>query len=273
MRCKYREVRTVSGEYMDVDIFPIMQQRYKQAGRSKRFKPTSGTMERYNQRRREKRLERLVLANFADTGVFFNPTYAPEHYPDTEDQAKRNISNFVRRLKQFRRKHGLSELKYIIKTEKGKRSGRLHHHMIINCADMAIADLEQIWGLGFSYFSRVQFDSEGCPGLAKYFCKNTKGKEEENDHGADVGNAWSRSRNLTEPKVSKNDSKVSKRMAVELCKLGNDGREAFEKLYPGFSFSCAHTLYNELNGGYYIAARLVKKRRDKNGRAGKRIPA
>lgn len=262
MRCKYKEVRHECGEYLDIDIFPIMQAKHKASGRSKRFKPTSATMARYNQRCRETRLERLVMANFMRDGLFFTPTYRSASYPKTDEEGKKNLRNFLRRLKSFRKKKGLPDLKYIAKTERGTRSRRLHHHLIINCADMSISDLENIWGLGYSYSSMVIFDKDGCPGLCKYFCKGKKKAimdEDEPEPGIDAGNSWSRSRNLVEPKVRTNENKISKKTARELCQLGEDAKDIYERIYPGYSFSSARTLYNELNGGYYIGARLRKK--------------
>lgn len=269
MRCVYREVKTECGQYLDVDIYPVMQTARIHSKRGKRYKPTPETMARYNQRNRETKLERLVLANFADgTGLFFNPTYDTEHYPADDEQAKRDIRNFLRRLKDWRKKHDLPELKYIVKTERGKRSGRLHHHLILNCADMRMFELEQIWGKGFTFTSVIYCDSEGCPGLARYFCKNKKAKlsEEMDDLGEDVGNAWSRSRNLIEPKVTKRDGRISRQQAIEICKLADSAKDMIERLYPGYELGALRSLYNEINGGYYTAIRLCKHSERKRGR-------
>ena len=78
------------GEYLDVDIFPVF--RTAQKKRGKRFKPTSQTMQRYNQRRRETELERLVLTNFHNSGLFFNLTWSDQTLPSNEKQA-RNVLN------------------------------------------------------------------------------------------------------------------------------------------------------------------------------------
>ena len=73
------------------------------------------------------------------------------------------------------------------------------------------------------------------------------------------GNAWSSSRNLVQPKVTKRDGKMSKRRVKELDGLGNDGGAEWEKLNPDYDFSSCRTLYNEVNGGYYLAVRMRKK--------------
>ena len=267
MRCKYREIRTECGEFLDVDIFPVMQSTKPSRKRGKKYKPTSETMQRYNQRKRETRLERLILTNFGESGVFFNPSWDNDHLPDTEEEAKRFVTNFFRRVKTYRKRNGLSPLKYIYKIERGKRSGRLHTHMILNCSDMPVGKLDEIWGKGYCYTSKVQCNDEGCEGLSAYFCKEkSPSPKEDDDLGMDVSYAWIPSRNLEKPKERKRDGRITKRQAVELCRIGDDAKREYEKLYPGYDFSKARCLYNEINGGWYISARLRKHPERKRGR-------
>ena len=265
MRCKYREIRTECGEYLDADIFPVMQSaRCKKRG--KRYKPTSETMQRYNRRKRALKLERLILTNFGDNGVFFNPTWSDDYLPETDEEAKRFVVNFFRRLKTYRRRNGLPPLKYIYKLERGKRSGRIHGHMILNCSDMPIGKLDEIWAAGYCYSSKVTFDEEGCSGLADYFCKGDNEPEDDDgekdkDLGSNVSYSWVPSRNLKKPEEHKRDGRISKRQVIELCRLGDDGRQEYEKLYPGYDFVKARCLFNEVNGGYYIEVRMIKKKK------------
>ncbi|MBR6968517.1 MAG: hypothetical protein IKH78_08285 [Ruminococcus sp.] len=274
MKGKYREVRTECGSYLDVDIFPVMQVYRAGLKRGKKFKPTPETMARYNQRRRETRIERLVLTNFEGTGIFYNPSYSPEHYPGTEDQCRQDVRNFLRRLKRYRARHSLPELKYIYKIERGKRSGRLHVHTILNCADMPLGILDEIWGKGYCYSSALSCDADGCAGLARYFCKGKakkqKAEPEEEDLGEDISRSWVPSKNLTKPAEHKRDGKISKRKAAEFCRLGEDAKPEFEKLYPGYSFSFCRTLYNDINGGCYITVRMRKLAPGKRGRNDRR---
>lgn len=267
MRCKYREVRTECGDFLDVDIFPVMTSGKPSKKRGKKYKPTSETMKRYNQRKRETRLERLILTNFGDNGVFFNPSWSDSYLPSSEEDAKRFVNNFFRRLKTFRKRNGLPDLKYIYKLERGKRSGRLHAHMILNCSDMPLGKLDEIWGKGYCFSSKVCCDDEGCKGLSDYFCKEKKPEpKEDDDLGQDISYAWISSRNLDKPKERKRDGRIPKRQAVELCNLGEDAKREYEKLYPGYDFAKARCLYNEVNGGWYIQARMRKRPERKRGR-------
>ena len=255
VRAKYREVKTVCGDYLDIDIYPVIQVKGQSTKRGKRFRPTSEVMARYNRRKSELRLEELVLTNFARNGLFFNPTWEDKYLPADEDEAKRFVVNFLRRLKYYRRKNSLPELKYIYKIERGKRSGRLHAHMILNCCDMPVGALDDLWGKGYCYSSRVRCDSGGCLGLSKYFCKGTE-KKEDGDQSSNAGYSWVPSRNLEKPKKTSRDGRISKRQAVDICTGAVVHKTVFEKLYPGYELSLSRCLYNEVNGGYYIAARM-----------------
>lgn len=268
MRGKYREVRTKCGSYLDVDIFPVLYDSRAGLKRGKRYKPTADTMLRYNQRRRETRIERLVLENFEGSGVFFNPSFDSAHYPADEEECRRITRNFLRRLRAWRKKNGLPELKYIYKIERGKRSGRLHLHTILNCADMPLGILDKIWGKGYCYSSALSCDADGCAGISRYFCKgkNKVNRDpEDEDLGEDISNSWVPSKNLVQPAERRRDGRITKRQAIKLCILGNDAKSEFEKLYEGYDFVYCKPLVNDINGGYYITARLRKRPARKRG--------
>lgn len=273
MRALYREQRHICGDYLDVDVFPVFAHAAK-GKRKKKAKPSSITQERYNHQCRVKKLERTILSNFRPgEAIFYNPSYSNEYLPADYDAAIRSRQNFLKRLKRYRKKKGLPDLKYIVVTERGKRSGRIHHHMILNCADMTTAELENIWGMGFAYTSLVVFDNDGIVGLADYFCKKKKPTEDNNEEDSESGKAWSGSRNLVQPKETKRDGRISARAARELCSLGNDAKNEWEKLYADYSFSSARVLYNEVNGGYYIAVRMRRKpQKKKKGKSRGALP-
>lgn len=259
----YREQRHICNDYLDIDLFPVFAHARK-GKRRKKAKPTSLTQEKYNHQCRVKKLERLVLENFTPgEALFYNPSYDNEHLPADYDEAIRSRQNFIKRLKRYRKKKGLPELKYIVTTEQGKRSGRFHHHMILNCADMSIAELDMLWSAGFAFSSLVMFTNDGVTGLVDYFCKKKKPTEKTEEEDTESGKAWSASRNLRQPKETKRDGRVSVRAAKELYSLGNDAKAEWEKLYPDYNFSWAKALYNEINGGYYVAVRMRRKPNNK----------
>ena len=59
------------------------------------------------------------------------------------------MQNFLRRVKRYRAKHNLPELKYVAVTEVGKENGRLHHHIDMSGV-VAKNTLAEIWGKGYT---------------------------------------------------------------------------------------------------------------------------
>lgn len=129
MRTVYREKRYYCGEYLDVFIFPVYSSG-KRGSRGRKGKPTSAAQKKLNQRHREEKLVRLLHANFTPEDLELHLTYAEQ--PEDDEAAKRELANFLRRVRRYRKKNGLPPLKYIAVTERGKRGGRYHHHVTIS---------------------------------------------------------------------------------------------------------------------------------------------
>ncbi len=257
MRNKYHEHRFDCGNYLDLSFNPIFK---KSKGRgSKRFRPTSKTMKIYNQHRREMALERLLLSNFLlGEAIFWSPTYDDEHLPSDYNAARKLVRNFLLRLKRFRKKNDLPELKYVMTTELGEENGRIHHHFILNCADMTKEQLEKIWGMGSAKSNRVQFDKDGVRGLSNYFCKKSNAVSEESEDKT-CGYSWSCSRNVKMPEDKIRITRLSNKRIEELCRLGDDGSAGWERLFPEYFFVYCKPYYNDINGCCYMKVRLIKK--------------
>ncbi len=118
MRTVYREKRYYCGEYLDVFIFPVYSSG-KKGSRGKRGKPTSAAQKKLNQRHREEKLVRLLHANFTPEDLELHLTH--EEQPEDDEAAKRELANFLRRVRRYRKKHGLPPLKYIAVTERGEK--------------------------------------------------------------------------------------------------------------------------------------------------------
>lgn len=241
MKTIYREKRYYCGEYLDVYIFPT----YRQAsGRSRKNKPTSAAQKKLNQRHREEKLVRLLHANFTPDDLEIHLTYTVQ--PESDEEAKRLVRNYIRRLQRMRQKAGLPPLKYIVVTEKGARNGRYHHHITIN-GGLDRDEVEAAWGLGYANSRRLQFTENGLAGLGHYIVKNPIG-----------GKAWNASKNLIDPQPKTRDGRISGRKAEELAR-DTTNREEFEKLYPGYFLADAGAFHNDVCGGQYIAARFYRR--------------
>ena len=246
VRSWYRETRFECGDYMEVNLYPVYT---KAPSRRKKAKPTSETQQKLNELNAEHKLIRIANANFGSHDLKIELTYSAEHLPEDDEAAARELRNFLRRVKRYRQSRGLSELKYIAVTEKGPRSGRYHHHLIMN-GDIELFDLVQLWGNGIVGTDMLQFDQDGIASLARYMMKQARefiGKKK-----------YTRSRNLIDPPPKSRDNRFSKRKIMELAK-DTDNRAEFEKLYEGYRLSRASVVYNEANGGVYIYARYYKQ--------------
>ena len=237
----YREKKYICGEYLDVYIYPV----YRSPGkRKKKAKPTTDAQAKLNARHASEKLTRLLHANFTPEDIELGLDYG-ENPPDDET-AKKDIQNYLRRLKRLRKKLGLSELKYIAVTEKSSR-GRYHHHVTIN-GGVERDELEKLWGLGRANAKRLQFDKNGLAGLAKYIIKSPV-----------FAKRWNASRNLIDPPPKTNDYRIkSRRRAAELARDTEDFTP-WNKLYPEYHVSEIIPFHNEENGGVYLFARLYRK--------------
>lgn len=237
----------------EIDLFPVFQPFSPSTGkkaRRKKCKPSSEVQVLLNQHNAERRLIRLIHANFTEADLTIHLTYRYGWLPDCDNRAKKDIQNYLKRLKRRYAKFG-HELKYICVTEKGSRSGRYHHHLIVNGIDKVGRDiLEEMWSFGRANSRRLQFGEDGVAGLAVYILKQ-----------AEVwGKRWCASRNLVDPQERVDDYKMTKRDAAACAGSFGGAAAVVEKLYPGWELvSLPREMENEVNGGYYVTLRLRRK--------------
>ena len=241
-----REQVYVCGEYMDADIYPVFQ---KPGARRKRCKPTSEIQAKLNQRNAEKKLTRLVHNNFTENDIALHLTYRNGEEPENEADALRVLGNFIRRLKRRYKKAG-KELKYISCTEYGKKTGRVHHHLIIN-GGYDRDEIEKLWGRGYANSKRLQFEEDGVTGLARYIAKDKH-----------FFKRWNQSRNLDIPEAAQYDGRLNMDDIAEI-KEAIDSKSAyqyFEERYPDFELVEAVYTQNNINRGIYIHFEMRRRR-------------
>ena len=252
MRCHYREKAYFAGPFLDVDIYPVFA---KAGSRQKKFKPSTPCQQRLNEKRSVDRLVRLVNANFTKSDLACHPTYRDDIHPKDEKTALRNIENFIRRLKRFRKKANLPELKYVAVTEISQ-SGRFHHHLIIS-GGVTLEALADIWGKGYVSAKPLQFDEKGVSGLAAYMVKDPIG-----------GKRYKASRNLLPPVEKVKDERLSRRKVIEMADTEKYA-QVMEELYPGYEFVCAQPFYNDYNRHQYITVKMyIPPKRGRNSEVG-----
>lgn len=174
-----------SGNMIEVEYYFSRRKRNKPSlGRSVRQSLTPEKQKKANAMRSEKQTRRLIVNNFTPGKDLYLTLNSRENM--TEEEFERAVNNFIRRLKYYRKKHGMSELKYIGSIECGKRGDRWHFHVVVNEIDFKI--LSQMWTVGRVWAETLYADG-GFKDLANYLRKDVTGKKR-----------LKQSRNLLQPK-------------------------------------------------------------------------
>ncbi len=243
-------------EYREVDIIPYTaeQKRKDKAGRkrAKKEKISAPKQISLNENNSRRYLTQLANANFTEDDIHMFLSYDDDTLPKTIEEAERNCTNYLRRVKEERRRLGLPPLKYIrvasyLNGDDGSKA-RLHHHIIMN-AGLDRTVVEKIWGLGIARSNRLQLRKEGTLArLCKYLAKQGSKKKK-----------WSSSRNLIRPYATNNDSIWSNRTVDKLAK-NPPPREYWEKRFPGWTLTDntygMTPVYNEVTATWSVYLKL-----------------
>ena len=245
----YREKRIYSGKYLEVEIYSISKKE-RNKKRKRKQKESLTKQKNLNDKNAKKHLIRLVNANFTDNDLAVHLTYDNKNLPSSEDEARKDVANYLRRIKGYRKRKGYPELKYIAvveyKDQEVGKSIRLHHHIIMN-GEVDRDTVEGMWKKGRANADRLKADEFGYEALARYITKDPKGKKR-----------WSQSKNLKQPVIKINDYKYSRRKVYELFKEKGNARE-FENLYPGYIYTNSETPINDITGtAVYIKMRKLE---------------
>ena len=166
-------------------------------GRKKREKPTPEQMRRQNEYNKRKYMRRLIKANFGENDYWLTLTYLRGKTMEL-GAALKDRGKFLRAVRKEFRKRGY-ELKWVGRTERGKR-GAVHHHLIIGRipdADIIIAKAwKKVQGAGKTNV-QLLYEKGQFADLAAYIIK----PDTVNEDGTPATQSnYSRSRNLTVPK-------------------------------------------------------------------------
>ena len=184
--------------------------------------------------------ELFVVADDEERGIV---GFCMGYYMDKDDQ----MQNFLRRVKRYRKRNNLPELKYVAVTEEGKNTKRFHHHIVMS-GGIDINTLAEIWGKGYTTAKPLKFDDSGITGIAKYLVKDPI-----------LGKRWCGSKNLERPKETQRDGRLSQRKVRQFHDSGVDNRDEIENIYQGYSLVDVNPMFNEVNNGYYLSIRMKKK--------------
>lgn len=253
-KCKYKEI----------DWFVYSEQEQEAVRRTRRTKSRASPpkVKKMNDKYSARYFQWLFFNNFEVGDYHLTLTFAPKYLPDSFDKAKREVDNFIKRLRRMYRKNGI-ELKYLLVYEGRHSRSRLHWHMIINGGKVVDRDsVEEIWKLGKANADRLRLQGEKVFfDLSGYLVKE-KGKAEKNER------SWSASQNLLRPEKNPSlvtdDYRISKKRMrqVQEAARNNDTpgiKKLVESIYKGFELVDDHIGTNEVTGRPFARFCLRRK--------------
>ena len=248
---KYRTKTIKSGNVLECEVYPIWNNR-SALTRARRFRESRETQKRLNLKNATKNLIRLVNTNFTDKDIWGTFTYETKKLPNTIEDAQKEMSKFIRRLKYYASRHNFPDLKYAYVTEfeddeeKGKK--RVHHHIVINFPDRDVA--EKLWRNGArTQTRRLQADDSGYEGMVRYIMKDPKGTKR-----------FVTSKNLEKPQVSIADCKFTRRKVNKIMNDELSVGTVFETMYyDKYKLVDYYKRTSEYVSGAYIYVKMALK--------------
>lgn len=234
-----------SGKIFEVEIYPVFKSKRDIPHPKVRVNPK--VQNDLNERNSRKRFIRMVNTNFGNGDYWLTLTYMEGKLPKTEEEAKRNIKNYLRKVNRLRKKLALGNAKYIYIMEWDDDPGgiRCHYHLLME-GGIERNVLEDMWGFSIiNDSSRIHPNEDGIAGLAAYMAdkKRKKGKRR-----------WIPSKNLKQPKESISHSQTGKRQVEKMARDYEEIRSFFEKekKWEKYQFVDAEVRYNKFNSAFYI---------------------
>lgn len=274
--------RTIrAGDTIEVECYPLTRIGSAAKVEAQRRRKQRAAQEAANRRNAEKRMRRLIEHNFTASdwvltltwdygaidrftmsGVDADRLHMEMGLPEQEEDARRALNNFWRRIRTRMRQMGRDpgELKhlYVLEITKPKAGGwhHYHFHLVLHAPGLSDLDIKALWPHGFARCDRLSFRDEGPARLAAYLTKQHT--TEAVDREGKRLRRWGRSKNLAEPPETVSDRKLSRRRAALIAAdVQQRGREIFERLYPGYRcVADPEVRYSDFVAGAYISARL-----------------
>lgn len=232
------------GQFAEVELYPVFQPPGK---RRSRCRPTKACQRRLNQKASQMKLARLLRLNFTEGDLEIDLTYAS---PESVEGAAADLRKFLRELRKLWRKAG-EELRFIYTREQGKKSGRVHFHMVLNQGPLTRDELEALWGHGYANARRLRMDENGVSGLAGYLSKQGRKRKPE-----EAGKrSWSCSRNLKRPEPEVRDGAVTVGDVMALAE--EIDRRSAEAVIPAMTLVEAEAWRNQVNRGLYVRMEMA----------------
>lgn len=243
MLTRYREKRIISGQREEIFLYPEFSKQ-KKGSRKKKWRKSSATQQRLNERNATRALTRLINCNFGTGDYMVTLEYQDWNRPDNIEQVKADMRNYIRRLQYHYRKQGMV-MKYIMVFEEGEFRGNLHVHLFLT-GGVSRDKIEDLWGRGCANCKRLQPEHyEGLDKIAGYVSKQPKGTKR-----------WIPSKNLDKP-VETHPKTVSYKKVCAFLEAMKSSNTAYDAL-DGARLLEVDQINNEVNGGLYAVVDILR---------------
>ncbi|MBR3802510.1 MAG: hypothetical protein IKK37_03570 [Clostridia bacterium] len=286
---KIRNKKTISGKMLEVDYYPIFDDGRRVPTRAPKTKPSTEAQEKYNRAKAKKKIVRLVNANFDNTDFFVHPTYEDFQAPQTEEQARKDIVNYLRRIKTKRKSElkkvsaELSELEEVCKESESKflavRLDKLRHKVsklaepfkyiyVMERQEYKSGARKGQLNWHFHLFMSGGLDAETVEAMWPYRINCNRYQPEKFGFEAAAkyiakdpcgSKSFAYSKNLTQPTVLEpKDGRVTKRYVERIARERVDDKDFWEKKFKGYRFVKLVKKFNEFNLNWYVSVIMVK---------------
>ncbi len=216
----------------------------KKGSRKKKWRKSSATQQRLNERNATRALTRLINCNFGTGDYMVTLEYQNWCRPDNIEQVKADMRNYIRRLQYHYRKQGIV-MKYIMVFEEGEFRGNLHVHLFLT-GGISRDKIEDLWGRGCANCKRLQPEHyEGLDQIAGYVSKAPKGTKR-----------WIPSKNLDKP-IEKPARTISYKKVCAFLEALKASDTAYEAL-DGARLLEVDCYDNDVNGGLYAVVDILR---------------
>lgn len=274
-----KEKITKAGKLLNTDFYPCFENGKKMPTQPK-VQGSTEAQKKYNENKAQKEAVYIINENFDEFDHIGHLTYAPEYAPQSEEEARRDMINALRRIKRMRERElkktiaaldalpdvdALAEqrkrlekkrdklsapFKYMYVLEKvtyqrGQFKGKDNWHFhIFMTGGLERSQVEALWKKGVrSNVDQFQPDRFGPEAMAKYMAKDPQGTKR-------FVCSRNMSRTYKQPKIK--DARFSAGHLAKLAQERCDDTDYWEKKYKGYRFLRAFPRFNEYNCHWYL---------------------
>lgn len=285
-----REKQTRSGPLFEADFYPVFSDGRRMPVRAPKSKPSTEEQQRYNRTVAEKKLIRLVNANFDSSDYWLHPTYAPQYAPQDEEKARRDVSNFFRRvrtkraaaLKECRKELAALEESYApapngwllfgiekLKAKISKLSQPLRYIYVVECVTYKRGKLAGRKNFHFHIFLTGGLDREAIEEMWPYGMRVNCDRFQPERFGPEAAALYMSkdpqgakrfvcSRSIVRPEERRRDGRISHAGVKHMAALHSDDAKYWEKRYKGYRFLRCYSRYNGFNGQWYVSVVMYR---------------